>query len=421
MRSGGNGRENLVWATIQPEAPLILGDVRGDSQFLSSRLYIPAGVIRGAWASGLARQGYETAEILRAVAQLRVGNFFPAPQWGALRYALPAPMSAMTCKRKGGFRTEPHPERRGHGVVDTLLPRLAYRLLEADGARFPVPFALVCRECGDRMEAFSGFYSVHGDRGRESYVAFRPIFHAQTKVAISRHRRAATEGMLYTASALSPFTIDPEKGGELTQVIFVGRVLAGDEKGQAWSSLKEILNSGLSALGALGTRGYGRVKVEESPLALPSLRERVERFNQQLRALWRDLRGLAVNADVLPSELPDGVYFTVDLLAPGVLRDEYGLPTLQLTLNLEGKALRPLLWLTRPDLASGWSTAWGLPKPTDLAARMGSVYAFRWEGRSEELLPHLETIEREGVGLRREEGFGECLICHPFHLEVEER
>jgi len=72
-------------------------------------------------------------------------------------------------------------------------------------------------------------------------------------------------------------------------------------------------------------------------------------------------------------------------------------------------------------MASGWSTAWGLPKPTALAARMGSVYAFRWEGTVDELLPELERIEQEGVGERRDEGFGECLVCHPFHLEVEER
>lgn len=410
-----------MWVTIRPEAPLILGDVRGDSQFLSTRLYIPGGVIRGAWANGLALQGKGTAEILSAVAQLRIGNFFPAPQWGTLCYALPAPMSAMTCKRKGGFRTEPHPEHRGHGVVDTLLPRLAYRLLEEHGARFPVPFALVCQECGDRMEAFNNFYSVHRYQNREVYIEFRPSFHAQTKVAISRHRRAAFEGMLYTASALSPYTTDPGRRGAQTPVIFVGRVSPRDEESEAWSNLKEVLNGGLSALGALHTRGYGRVKVEDGQVTLPSLQERMERFNRKLRELWGDLRALAVNASALPSEPPEGVYFTVDLLAPGVLRDEHGLPTLKPTLNLGGKALQPVLWLTRPDLVSGWSVAWGLPKPTDLAARIGSVYAFRWEGRSEELIPHLEALEREGIGLRREEGFGECLICHPFHLEVDER
>lgn len=410
-----------MWASIEPQTPIILGDVRGDSQFLATRHYIPARAVRGAWANGLARQGKNAEEILRILDFLRIGNFFPAPAWRELCYALPLPMSAVSCKRKGGFRTAPDPDQRGHGVVDTLIPRLAYRLLEAQGARFAVPFALSCRECGDRMEPESGFYSVHRYGNQSAYLAFRPRFHAQTKVAISRHRRAAVESMLYTASALSPYTSHPEKDEE-TRIHFVGRIdFTKDDEGRAWSSLQQILNDGLSALGALRTRGYGRVKIQEAEIRMPPLKERVERFNLKLRALWQELRALALNAQDLPLEPPEGVYFTVDLLAPGVLQDEHGLPSLMLTLNLSGQTLRPLFGITRPDMASGWCVAWGLPRPTHLAARMGSVYAFRWEVSLEEALSDLEALEREGVGRRREEGFGECLICHPFHLEVEEK
>jgi len=410
-----------VWAIIKPQEPLLLGDVRGDSQFLTTQLYIPGRVVRGAWASGLALEGKSADEILQTIARLRVGNFFPAPEWRELRYVLPLPLSAMTCKRTGGFRTEPYPGHRGHGVVDTLLPQLAYRLLRTHGARFPVPFALTCRECEDRMEPASGYYSVHRHHGQEAYVIFRPRFHAQTKVAISRHRRAAVESMLYTASALSPFTAHPEGSEQPVGVVFAGRVFPQDDGDEAWNSMKEVLNNGLSALGALRTRGYGRVKVEEMEADLPDLKDRVERFNQLLKDLWQDLQALAVNAGEIPRRPPDGVYFTVDLLAPAILQDEHGLPSLRPVLNLGGKILRPLLWLTRPDMASGWSMTWGLPKPTHLAARIGSVYAFHWKGDLEEILPHLEALEREGLGRRRAEGFGECLVCHPFHLEVEEK
>jgi CRISPR-associated protein Csx10 len=30
----------------------------------------------------------------------------------------------------------------------------------------------------------------------------------------------------------------------------------------------------------------------------------------------------------------------------------------------------------------------------------------------------LEALEAQGVGDRTDEGLGEILICHPFHLEV---
>ncbi len=401
-----------MWLEIRPREPLLLGEVRADSQFLVGQTYIPGRILRGAWAEWLARQGKGNAQILDTMSQIRVGNFFPAAEWRRLRYALPLPMSALSCKLEGGFSSEPYPERRGHGVVDVLLPHLAFRLLEETGARFPVPFSLVCRQCQGRMEPFGGFYAVYQDG---TYVLFRPKFHGQTKVALSRYRRASAEGMLYTASALSPKVNVPDSSAHETGLIFVGRVHIPDS--DTLASLKEALDK--VALGALHTRGYGRIKVREMEIDLPPLGERVTAFNQTLKTLWQDLRRLTVNAGDLPQE-PEGFYFSVDLLAPGVFREK-GVPSLVPTLVVDGQALKPVFWMTRPDMASGWSTAWGLPKPTSLAARMGSVYVFRWDGSPEDLLPVLQSLEEQGVGERRDEGFGECLICHPFHLEVEEK
>ena len=403
-----------MWLKIEPKEPLLLGEVRADSQFLVGQTYIPGRILRGAWAEWLARQGMEDAQILDTVGRIRIGNFFPAAEWRRLRYALPLPMSAVSCKREGGFASEPHPERRGHGVVDTLLPHLAYHLLQEQGARFPVPFSLACQQCGDRLETFSGFYAVYQDTDR--FVHFRPRFHGQTKVALSRYRRASAEGMLYTASALSPRVSAPDRSDGDTALVFIGRVLPPVDDG-ALSSFKEALAK--VALGALHTRGYGRVEVRDADVDLPPLQQRFEAFNQTLRALWQDIRRLAANAQGLPLE-PQGLYFSVDLLAPGVFQEQ-GIPTLVPTLPIGGHVLKPLFWMTRPDMASGWSTAWGLPKPTNLAARMGSAYVYRWDGSQEDLIPALQALEEQGIGQRRDEGFGECLICHPFHQEVEEK
>ncbi|MGQ9586531.1 MAG: type III-D CRISPR-associated RAMP protein Csx10 [Anaerolineae bacterium] len=403
-----------MWLKVEPKEPLIPGDVRADPQFLAGQTYLPGRVLRGAWAEWLARSGMGDAEILETVGRARIGNFFPAAEWRPIRYALPLPMSAVSCKPKSGFEGEPLPERRGHGVVDTLLPNLAYHLLEERGARFPVPFSAVCQKCGSRTEAYKGFYTVYRDGNTDRYVSFRPIFHGQTKVAISRYRRASAEGMLYTASALSPRAFGPDAKDGGTALAFVGRISQVD--GEALASLKEAL--GKVALGALHTRGYGRVEVKEIDIDLPPLKERLEVFNRTLKVLWRDIRRLAVNARDLAEE-PGGSYFSVDLLAPGVFQEQ-GIPTLVLSLTTPGQQLQPVSWMTRPDIASGWSTAWGLPKPTNLAARMGSVYVFRWEGPESALVLTLEALEDQGVGERRDESFGECLICHPFHMEVEE-
>ncbi len=402
-----------MWLKVEPKEPLILGDVRAGSQFLSTIGYIPGRVLRGAWAEWLLMQGQQ--DVLSVVEKVRIGNFFPVAEWREVRYALPLPMSALTCKRESGFCQEPHPANRGHGVVDALLPHLAYHLLKRAEAEFPVPFTLVCVECGDRMEPIAGFYGVYWDGSAERYVQTRVRYHAQTKVALSRHRRAAVEQMLYTASALSPRAGHPAAKEQTAALVFLGRVHG---KAEDVNALKDALNH--VAIGALHTRGYGRMEVEEATVeGLPDIKERIKQFNDTLARCWDDLKRLAVNAEALPNA-PAGIYFSVDLLAPGVFRRQ-GLPRLTPTLHINGQELEPEWWMTRPDLASGWSTAWGLPKPTHLAARMGSTYVFRWEGDLEALVPALERLETQGIGERCDEGFGECLICHPFHREVEEK
>lgn len=402
-----------MWLKIEPKEPLILGDVRSGSQFLTTRAYVPGRVLRGAWAEWLLRQGRSDEEILARVETLRIGNFFPAPEWKSVRYALPLPMSAMTCKRERGFRREPS-KSPGHGVVDTLLPHLAYWLLQEAKAQISIPFSIVCDKdgCGSRMEPFSAFYAVYRGKNGDRYVQVQPQYHTQTKVALSRLRRASAEGMLYTATGLSPWIESPTKGQSPAALAFYGRV-HGDQ--QAVQELLQALNQ--VPIGSLHTRGYGQIEVEPAQVYLPPLEERLKEFNQTLNRCWRDLRRLAANAQDLPDR-PPGRYFSVDLLAPGVFQC-HGAPTLVPRLTLNGQEVEPLWWMTRPDMASGWSVAWGLPKPTNLAARMGSVYVFRWEGEDDALIPALEMLETQGIGERQDEGFGECLVCHPFHMEVE--
>jgi len=402
-----------IWMKITPKEPLVLGSVRPDAQFLATRTYIPGRLLRGAWAEWLKIQGVQN--ILDHVQHMHIGNFFPAVDEGQLLYALPIPITAMTCKHHPGFCSEFLGGRQGHGVVDILLPQLAYHLLEQAEAQMTAPFALTCATCEARMEPADGFYGVYQYRGKEGFVRFRPRFRAQTKVALSRLRRASHFQMLYTVNALASEAPAVMSQNGAKPVVFLGRVYGYP---QAVQELQEALQH--VAIGALHTRGYGRVKAETTTLpGWPGLKERVKTFNRLLAAFWQDLKRLAASQDELPDK-PEGLYFSVDLLAPGVFANS-GKPELVPELHINGRTLRPVWWATRPDMASGWSTAWGLPKTTNLAARMGSVYVYRWDGGLDDLLPALQAVETKGIGLRRDEGFGEILACHPFHQEVEER
>jgi CRISPR-associated protein Csx10 len=389
---------------LQPMEPLRVGEVKPTGRYLSTRNYIPGSVLRGALAEWLKAQG-RADEIAATVRRARFGNLFPSPAAQVL--SLPFPMTALECKLKGGFRNVPRRYRKdaGHGIRDSLLIALAYTELERLGARFPVPMLLRCthREhdmlCGGRMERVGGFYV----RLEEGWMKVKPSQGIQTKVALSRHRRAAQEQMLYHVLGLRPAGLS-----------FIGRLWTDND--ELVALLKQAVET--VGVGALTTRGFGSARLSEVEVhQVPSVSERVAQFNAKLREVWRDLADLVRQVGTEAPAEPEGTYFSVDLLAPALLRDRHGLPTLRLELSLNSQGIEPVWWATQPVFVGGWSTAWSLPKPTGLGAAQGSVYVFYVERPMQEILPWLGTLEVQGVGLRTDEGLGEILICHPFHME----
>jgi CRISPR-associated protein Csx10 len=388
---------------LTPEKPLRTGTLKPRGDYLDTRDYLPGSVLRGALAEWLKLQG-KASQIVPTVQKVRFGNFFPSASESV--WALPFPMTALECKLHGGFRRIPRDstEKPGHGIRDSLLIALAYAELERQGARFPVPMLLRCtyetkgEKCGGRMERVSGFYAVLPEGWRVMKIEKA----LQSKVALSRHRRAAQEGMLYRVIGVRP------KG------TFIGRLWVEDEA--ILEELKQAVEN--IGVGAFTTRGFGAARLKAVEPGIEPIAERLRAFNEKLREVWRDLADLARQTGSPAPMEPSGTYFSVDLLAPAVLRDPHGLPTLKLFLDLDGQWREPIFWATQPTFVGGFSTAWGLPKPTYLGAAMGSVYVFRTEASQEELLPFLEDLEARGVGIRTDEGLGEILVCHPFHQEV---
>ena len=392
---------------LTPEKPLRTGTLKPRGDYLDTREYLPGSTLRGAWAEWLKTQG-RAEEILPSVQKVRFGNFFPTPSERV--WSLPFPMTALECKLYGGFRQVPKysREKPGHGIRDSLLIALVYAELEKQGACFPVPMLLRCthekegKKCGGRMERVSGFYAALP----EGWKAIKVPRALQTKVALSRYRRAAQEGMLYRVVGVRP------------EGHFIGRLWTEDD------SLVQQIQQAVErvGVGALTTRGFGAVRVKETETTLALLRVRLQEFNDQLRQVWRDLVALArqVNSSITLPDAPLGTYFSVDLLSPAILRDPDGVPTLKLWLHRQGQWLEPVCWATQATFVGGFSTAWGLPKPTHLGAAMGSVYVFRVDNQPDDaqLLSWLESLEAQGVGQRTDEGLGEILVCHPFHKEV---
>lgn len=384
---------------LTPEEPIITAGIKPKNDYISTRDYIPGSILRGSLAEWLKIQN-RTDDILPLVQQVRFGNFFPTVAENV--YSLPFPITALECKLKGGFRNVPKKMSKdaGHGIRDSLFIAFVYSELERMGAHFPVPMLLRCIDCLGRMEKVTGYYA----KLPEGWIKVSTSKGVQTKVTLSRYRRTSQEQMLYRVVALRP------------RNLFIGRIWTDNE--EILDILKEAVEN--IGTGALTTRGFGTVRLRVSEFSIDSIRERLMVFNETLHKVWSDLVSLVNQIGFKIPKKPEGTYFSVDLLSPAVLRNPQGLPTLKLYLKIRDKWLEPIWYATQPVFVGGFSTAWGLPKPTFLGAAQGSVYLFSADLPEEELVSELERIETQGVGELTNEGLGEVIICHPFHREVKQ-
>ncbi|MFI6163953.1 RAMP superfamily CRISPR-associated protein [Micromonospora haikouensis] len=106
-----------------------------------------------------------------------------------------------------------------------------------------------------------------------------------------------------------------------------------------------------------------------------------------------------------------GQPLVIRLASPAVFVDLAGRPRLapEPTLDLApGATLLPGTW-TRAITWSGWHAASRLPKPAELCAAAGSTY--RITGTPDVLAALAARLLRDGIGLRRSEGFGDVTIA----------
>ncbi len=390
---------------VEPKGPLVLGSGMDSSQNVrESRPFIAGSVVRGALAqrilqalgqhrtAGLslrsrpsdssAAEAFEAIFVREPVA--RFGYLYPMP----LRkegMVFPAPCTTFACKPSGAK----------HGWVDTLR-RHVRQALFGRGEEGGRPF--LCLICQERLERWRGFVvsrdGPYEDVGR---IPRRPL----VRVGLNRWTEAAEEEILYTLEAIEP---DPQR-----PFAFVGCWTMTEDQ---WEGLKALLatyflpqDGGYQLrLGSARARGLGEAILRWSEIPLTDPTEQVERFQLD----------------------HDHLLFTLTTRSPLLLVDERGIPASRLTSAVLRRYISPLpeglelisqATFVEREMLTGWSQAWGLPKPVLPAIGTGSVFTYKVPiAQKLQVLPFLRALEVQGLGERRGEGLGEVSICDPFHV-----
>ena len=388
--------ELTIEVTLQ--SPLTAGGRKPTGQTVETVRYVRGGLIRGA----VSKAWLAAAENGEPDADFR--QLFLNDESGIFRNCYPAanvlPATAVGCKDFSGFLCEGDSEK--HGIFDTLLEQLASA--QANWLVSPN-----CPQCGGRVEAQTGFYAQRNDGFYERKTVNTRLL---TRAAINRHRKVAEEELPYHLTAIDAVV----KGSENVRLHGSARVPSS-----VACRVAETLQKQVHRLGGGTSRGLGCVKVQVQQCERPdTLAERIHDFNTRLQEIWEAYRHLpSVEMGAL-----EGTYFSIDLQADARLIAEDGwqrsmvltAPMLQQITDCDTQ-VELVRSFAHYDYVSGWNAAWGLPKETALVTQMGSVFVFHTPD-IDAWMPVLKRLEEQGIGARREEGFGQLVICAPFHLRT---
>ena len=372
-------------------------------------------MLRGALAQAYLQRHGEPDPTFRLLflddSSCRLGPLDPAPRT--------LPLTALSCKREPGFQADRKHGDDKHGMADSLWFRIGQWLAPASQTIDPTH----CARCDQDLKPEPGFYR-DGPKGAAGPA--RKDRHAvATHVGIDRASTTAAESIFYTLEALEPSLAPDSEGPDL-----VGWIEANDA---AFDSLRALLDGeeGVVTLGHARTRGYGRVQLDLGAPAegLPGAEAWESWSRDLLEYLARPEFGIGPSGPsrsfAFALTLPTGAVLVDDLLRSSLdpADDVEWLPRLSEvgerdSVAFEGGRLFNLGAVARHERLRGWNAIHGLPRQDEWAIARGSVFAYRLDGPAEAratLIERLEQLARDGLGLRRGEGFGTVVVSDEFH------
>lgn len=388
-----------------------------------SQMEIPGTTLRGAFAAAYLNFGKPANEEFLCLFEnpkVRFGPLRPLPQsvkdLPNFIPVMPVPKSAQSCKYDDGL-----PEG-GHGVLD-LLFEVSYEPSESRKE-------LTCHQCGAPIEPLEKPWLVaNWEQGFG--VDYKPDFRLNTHVGIgaigTREMGVAMEGRLFSLQCFPQGTkfsgwiaiADGDAENLLENLGFERR----DEK--IWQLPFHL---------RVGRRSstYGALEVEAKVSDTPPwhqthgcFEDRWKKFQEGFWQRFGSPENLRLKSDTKQA-FANGYVFSVTFVTETILLDKFLRPYRILSaeeiakrLKIDEDKVQLLASFSRPQIVRGWNSAHRLPKEQDLAISAGSVFLFivQRDAADEDVLKQkLKAWEENGIGWRRSEGFGQVLICDPWHV-----
>lgn len=375
------------------KSPLMIGGKKLNNNYRESKDYIPGSVLRAAYARALIQRcafkqkhnwlAFQAQSECETCTFQTVCKHFSKISFPAL-YPLggsPYPITA---------REKKYQEKEDTEIFDILKIRLAGQ---------------------GKAQAESEWKRLEGIHqcGRQVKLMHSAI----TRTAVDYYRNAAKEGSLYTQNVILEQYQDENK--ELCDVMFAGSIRLSPEEE------KELNQIRILHIGADVTRGFGichmffgEQTAEDTP---EQIKIRIEEFNAGITGEQQ-----FVILDLLTDAYLGLEDIGADSVSQTDISDEQMLSFLEEKIGLPNEKYH--LWKVykfqevHGGIDTSKETETGMRRQARLVVQAGAVFiyqAFEEDIDGAELL----KLEKKGIGMYTEHGFGRIRICDEFHVRYD--